>query len=157
MSRLRFRNVDADPADPVESWPFEALVTAIERGSIRDWARITRAIDDDPWGPPARDVELYLSYEHPPGVGPLLERAITRSRAQAEHRERQAVAAEVAALVEQSGLTTAELASRLGTSRSRLSTYRSGRVVPSAAMLVRLRDVVARERARRSSGRPERT
>ena len=33
MSALRFRNVDADPADDVETWPYEALVTAIDRGS----------------------------------------------------------------------------------------------------------------------------
>jgi hypothetical protein len=27
---LAFRNVRADPADPVESWPYEALTTALE-------------------------------------------------------------------------------------------------------------------------------
>lgn len=30
-SQLRFRNVDVDPADPVGSWPHEALETAMER------------------------------------------------------------------------------------------------------------------------------
>ena len=139
---LRFRNVDADPADPVETWPFEALVIAIERGGIADWVRITRAIDADPWGEVARSVEDYLSYSRPYGVGPLLSRAVARARTQAERRERAAVAAEVAALVEASGLTMGELARRLGTSRTRLSTYRSGRVVPSAAFLVRLRSRV---------------
>jgi len=34
----------------------------------------------------------------------------------------------------------------VGTSRSRLSTYRSGSVVPSAAMLVRIRHAVDRAR-----------
>ncbi|MGF1647054.1 MAG: helix-turn-helix domain-containing protein [Kineosporiaceae bacterium] len=38
-----------------------------------------------------------------------------------------------------SGLTSTEFASRIGTSRSRLSTYASGRVVPSAALMVRIR------------------
>jgi DNA-binding transcriptional regulator YiaG len=146
MMALRFRNVTAEPADDVESWPYEAIVTAIERGTIGDWVRLTRAIDDDPWGEVARQVEDYLSYEQPYGVGPLLARAVARARAQAEARERQAVADEVAELVARSGLSMADLASRLGTSRSRLSTYRSGSVMPSAAMMVRLRALV-RERA----------
>lgn len=141
---LAFRNVDADPSDPVETWPYEALVTAIERGGVSDWARISRAIDEDPWGPVARDVRSYLADADPYGVGPLLRRAIDRARRRSEEDERTAVATEVAALVEASGLSVDALAQRVGTSRSRLSTYRSGRVVPSAAFMVRLRRVVGR-------------
>jgi hypothetical protein len=136
---VRFRNVDADPADPVETWPYEGLVAAIERGTLTDWVRITRAIDRDPWGHTAQRVEAYLSYESPWGVGPLLHRAIARARQQAAQRERQEVAGEVADLIERSGLTMAEFARRIGTSRSRLSTYRSGSVTPSAALLNRMR------------------
>jgi transcriptional regulator with XRE-family HTH domain len=55
----------------------------------------------------------------------------------------------VAALVRASGLTRAEFASRIGTSASRLSTYVTGKVTPSAALLVRMRDVSERERAGR--------
>ena len=80
MSRLRFRNVDADPSDPVETWPHEALVTAVERGSVTDWARLTAAVRREPWGEVARALEEYLSYEQPRGVGPLLERAIREAR-----------------------------------------------------------------------------
>ncbi len=144
---LAFRNVTAEPTDPVESWPYEALVTAIERGGVTDWARITRAIDDDPWGPVARDVEAYLGYAAPYGVGPLLHRAVARAREATEERERAEVAAEVARLIEQSGLSVDAVARRIGTSRSRLSTYRSGRVVPSAALMVRLRRLVDRVRS----------
>lgn len=53
------------------------------------------------------------------------------------------MAAEIARLIAESGLTLGDLASRLGTSASRLSTYRSGRVVPSATFMVRLRRCVA--------------
>lgn len=141
---LAFRNVDVDPGRPVDDWPYEAIVTVIERGTLADWLLLTRAIDDDPWGPVARQVEDYLGYESPYGVGPLLGRAIERSRHQAEDRERSAVAEEVAHLVARSGLSMAELASRAGTSRTRLSTYRSGRVVPSATMLHRIRHTVTR-------------
>ncbi|WP_434967524.1 helix-turn-helix domain-containing protein [Janibacter indicus] len=148
---VAFRNVDAHPDDPVDTWPYEAIVTVIERGTIGDWLRLTRAIDADPWGVVARQVEEYLGYEAPYGVGPLLERAIARARRQAEESERAEVAREVALLIERSGLTAAELAHRVGTSRSRLSTYRSGSVVPSAAMLVRLRRAVERAALDRGS------
>lgn len=138
------RNVDVAPDAPLTEWPYEALVTMVERGSVTDWARLADEVDDDPWGPVARQLEEYLSYERPYGVAPLLERAIGRARRELEARERATVAAEVDELVRLSGLTTAALARRLGTSRSRLSTYRSGGVTPSAAFLVRLRALVGR-------------
>jgi len=139
---VAFRNVDVAPGSPVESWPYEAIVTVIERGTVTDWLLLTAAFSRDPWGVVARQVEEYLGYEQPYGVGPLLTRAIARARSQAEARERAAVAQEVADLVARSGLSLAELASRIGTSRSRLSTYRSGSVTPSAALLLRLRTTV---------------
>ena len=37
MTSLRFRNVDASPSDDVTTWPYEAIVTAIERGLVPDW------------------------------------------------------------------------------------------------------------------------
>ncbi|MGL5928457.1 MAG: helix-turn-helix domain-containing protein [Dermatophilaceae bacterium] len=156
MSPLVFRNVDADPADPVETWPYEALVAAIERGTIGAWVRVTSAIDREPWGDVARQVEEYLAYAAPKGVGPLLARAVERARAQAGARERGEVAAEMARLVDATGLPLAEVARRIGTSRSRLSTYRSGRVVPSAALIVRLRHLVDRlaDQAARDEPRP---
>lgn len=53
--------------------------------------------------------------------------------------ERQAVATEVDRLIGESGLSRTEFASRIGTSASRLSTYATGKVTPSAALLVRMR------------------
>jgi len=138
---LAFRNVDADPSDPVETWPYEALVTAIERGSVRDWARIVQAVEKRPWGDVARNVETLLSYDRPYGVAPLLERSIARARQRAEEQERDAVAIEVRALQERSGLGAEAFARAIGTSRSRLSTYRTGSVTPSAALMVRMRRV----------------
>ncbi len=128
----------------MSSWPYEALVAAIERGSLRDCARISAEIRRDPWGVVARQVEEYLGYEQPAGVGALLRRAVDRARREAEDRERAAVAARVAELVASSGLSMADFAARTGTSRSRLSTYRSGRVTPSAALMVRMEQLAAR-------------
>jgi transcriptional regulator with XRE-family HTH domain len=49
------------------------------------------------------------------------------------------VTSEVRDLVASSGLSKQDFAGRIGTSRSRLSTYLSGRVVPSATLMVRMR------------------
>ena len=138
MSRLSFRNVDADPADDVGTWPYEALVTAIDRGLVDDWQPIFAEIRRSPWGPPARRVERYLHYRDPDGVSRLFALAIERARQEAERADRGAVAARVQAAVMRSGVAKAEFAASVGTSASRLSTYLSGKVVPSAAMLLRI-------------------
>lgn len=148
MSPLAFRNVDASPDDPVSEWPLEAIQTALERGGLEHWRRLAKAIQAEPWGPVARRVEEVLSYSRPYGVAKVLERAISRARTAAEASERNVVATEVDRLVRASGLSRAEFASRIGTSASRLSTYVTGRVTPSAALVVRMRDagVVNRKR-----------
>jgi DNA-binding transcriptional regulator YiaG len=139
---VAFRNVEVPAGMPVSAWPYEAIVTVIERGSISDWAVLTREIRLDPWGPVARQVEEYLSYEWPTGVAALLQRAVESARVEATAAERAEVAREVGALLRRSALTSRGFAERIGTSASRLSTYRTGRVTPSAALLVRMRRVV---------------
>jgi DNA-binding transcriptional regulator YiaG len=138
---IAFRNVEGSPTMPVEQWPYEALVAAIERGAISDWLPLIRAIEQRPWGAVARRVDEYLGYASPYGVGPLLSRSIARARATAEARERQIVATRVRSLMSESGLSSEEFARAIGTSRSRLSTYASGKVVPAATLLVRMETV----------------
>jgi predicted aminopeptidase len=99
---VRFRNLDTDPAAPVTSWPYEALVTAIERDGIRDWAR----------------------------------------RGAARARGRRRTGAGTGGTL--GGVRRAEFASRIGTSRPRLSTYCTGSVTPSAALVERMRALVDR-------------
>lgn len=140
---LAFRNVDATPEDPVTDWPTEAVLAALERGGLSHWRRLAAAITADPWGPVARRVEAALAASRPYGVADLMDDAITAARAQAQCDERAAVAAEITDLLDRSGLTRAQFASRIGTSASRLSTYLSGTVTPSAALLHRMRGVVA--------------
>src|SRR5680860_622537 len=127
------------PDDPVSEWPLEAIQTALERGGLSHWRRLAEQIRVQPWGPLARRVEEVLSYSRPYGVAEAMERVIARARDAAEASERQAVAAEIDALVRESGLSRAEFASQIGTSASRLSTYVNGKVTPSAALLVRMR------------------
>ena len=141
MSDLAFRNVDASPRAPVSSWPVEAIQTALERGGLSDWRRLAAEIQDQPWGTLARQVEGVLTYSRPYGIAETMERVIARAREATEKREREAVAGEVRGLIRESGLSRAEFASRTGTSASRLSTYATGKVVPSAALLLRMRRV----------------
>lgn len=147
MSELTFRNVNSSPEDPVEEWPLEAIQTALERGSLKHWRRLATAIKAEPWGPIAREVEEVLTYSRPYGVAEVMERVIAIARQDAEAAERAAVAAEVKRLIEASGLSRHEFASRIGTSASRLSTYATAKVVPSAALMVRMRSVAGVEAA----------
>ena len=139
MTALAFRNVDVSPDDPVAEWPLEAVQTALERGGLSQWQRLASAIRAQPWGPVARGVEEVLSYSRPYGVALAMERTISLARKEAEAEERKSVAAEVDRLVRESGLSRSQFASQIGTSASRLSTYATGRVMPSAALLVRMR------------------
>jgi DNA-binding transcriptional regulator YiaG len=138
---LKFRNVDASPDDPVETWPFEGILAAVERGTLPDWDRLATAIRADPWGPVAQQVLEAVHLSCPYGTTELLEAVVARARQLAINSERDNVAAEVRDLVGRSGLTRQDFAERIGTSRSRLSTYMSGKVVPSATLMVRMRRV----------------
>jgi DNA-binding transcriptional regulator YiaG len=138
---LRFRNVHASPDDPVETWPFEGILAAVERGTLPDWRRLAEVIRADPWGPVAQQVIEAVSLSRPYGTAELLEDVIERARSVAADAERAEVAAEIGNLVDDSGLSRQDFAERIGTSRSRLSTYISGKVTPSASLLVRMRRV----------------
>ncbi|QSB05342.1 helix-turn-helix domain-containing protein [Natronoglycomyces albus] len=146
---LRFRNLNVSPSDPVEQWPVEAVHPAMDRGSVRDWKRLITAIDRDPWGKTARQVEHVLTYDRPYGVGNLMERVIRSARSAAADTEREAVASTIKQAIADSGLTRSEFASRIGTSVSRLSTYANGKVAPSATLMVRI-ERVAHEAARKT-------
>jgi predicted XRE-type DNA-binding protein len=143
---LKFRNLTASPDDPVETWPFEGILAAVERGTLPDWRRLAKVIQADPWGPVAQQVLEAVRLTRPYGTAELLEGVVERARKLAADSERGEVAAQVRRLVSDSGLSQRDFADRIGTSRSRLSTYMSGKVMPSAALMVRMRRV-AHDRA----------
>ena len=55
---LAFRNVDASPDDPVETWPFEAVVAAVERGLARDPKTLPHQVRHQPATNGAAVIEL---------------------------------------------------------------------------------------------------
>jgi hypothetical protein len=137
MSNLRFRNITATPDDPVEQWGVEGILAAIDRGSLPHWRRITVAIRSDPWGAVAADLEQALTLAQDTGTAATLRRTLAQARRDSEAAARDEVRRRLQALVDGSGLTAAQFARRLGTSASRMSTYLTGKVVPSAALLIR--------------------
>jgi DNA-binding transcriptional regulator YiaG len=146
MSALKFRNITASVNDPVETWPFEGILTAVERGTLPDWRRLSAAVRADPWGPVAQQILEAVELARPYGTSDLLTTVIERARQDAADAERDEVAGEVRDLVSRSGLSRQDFAVRLGTSRPRLSTYMSGKVTPSASLMVRMRHVTVQAR-----------
>jgi DNA-binding transcriptional regulator YiaG len=144
MSALKFRNITASVDDPVETWPFEGILSAVERGTLPDWQRLAAAIRADPWGPVAQQVLEAVEISRAYGIGELLTTVIERARQEAADAEREQVAGEIRDLVARSGLSRQDFALRLGTSRSRLSTYMAGKVTPSATLMLRMRCVTVR-------------
>jgi predicted XRE-type DNA-binding protein len=141
MTALKFRNIDASPEDPVETWPFEGILAAVERGTLPDWHRLAETIAADPWGPVAQQVLEAVGLSRPYGTTELLEAVVDRARKDAADAERAEVATEIRRLVSESDLSVRDFATRMGTSRPRLSTYMSGKVIPSAAIMVRIRRI----------------
>jgi DNA-binding transcriptional regulator YiaG len=139
VSAVAFRNVVATPSDPVDSWPFEALVETLERGLVPDWQPVLADIRRHPWGRVARRVGRWAAMLEGDPAARLFTLAIERARQRRETDERDEVAHEIRDAIAGSGMTAAEFAASVGTSASRLSTYATGRVVPSATMLVRIR------------------
>jgi hypothetical protein len=129
-TNLKFRNIDASPDDPVETWPFEGIVAAVERGTLPDWRRLAAAIRADPWGPVARQLLEAVGLARPYGTTELLEGVVERARKLAADSERQDVASEVRNLVGRSGLSKQDFAERIGTSRSACRPTCPGRSCP---------------------------
>ena len=138
---LRFRNLTVTPDDPVEEWGFEGQLTAIDRGDLSDWRKIVAAVHRDPWGEVAETLEQVLASAEDLGAAETVRAAIALARDRAETDERSEVAETLRDYVARSGLNQQQFARRIGTSASRLSTYLSGKVVPSAALVVRARRV----------------
>jgi hypothetical protein len=110
---------------------------ALERGDLADWHRIATEIAANPWGATARQGGGVLSHSRPYGVAETMEATLSRARERAEAEERAAVAAVIRAPLndQDSPRRSSEFASRIGTSPSRLSTYVSARVTPSATLM----------------------
>lgn len=147
-----FRNVEGNPSDPVHTWPYEGMVSVIERGNILDWGPLIEFVRKDPWGRVARNLEIYLGYSDLADVSAFFRLVLDDARERVETSERKEVQEIVGSSWRRSGLSRKDFAKAIGTSPSRLSTYMSGSVIPSAAMVVRMQRVADHYQARASRG-----
>ncbi|MBT2497935.1 helix-turn-helix domain-containing protein [Agromyces sp. ISL-38] len=134
---LRFRNLNVSPDDPVTEWGVEGILAAIDRGGLDDWSKVGVAVEVAPYGPVAADLEEALAIAESGGAAALLRRVLDDARASAEER----TVRRLRELARAADLPQQRLAERIGTSRSRLSSYLSGAVTPSAVVITRLEEV----------------
>ena len=126
----------------------DQLLDLVHHGNARRWRAALLPLIESPWGPYGEHVVRLCQEADLPVIGEVLQECRKVYQRRQERRERDAIAREIRRLVAISGLTQRQFASQIGTSPSRLSTYVNGRVVPSAAMLLRIRRVAqAQQRA----------
>jgi DNA-binding transcriptional regulator YiaG len=131
---MKFRNLTVTPDDPVDTWGVEGLLTAIERGGGRDWSRVACAAiaagpDSVLW------VDLAQALEVSDGGGRTLI-ALMLKQSQATPEER--VRARIRKAFNMANMSITDFAERCGTSRSRMSTYLSGKTEPMSSMLEKM-------------------
>ncbi len=141
---------------PVEFWPTASIRDALQSGDITVWQRIVVAIKRDPFGRTARQVEEVLSSAAPYGVSQALTEVLTRARNHMEHNERMEAARHVRILMQRSGLSVEEFASRSGVNAADFTAYLDGAVSPPASLMIRMRrlsDRFAKMRAQQAQER----
>lgn len=146
------------PADerPVEFWPTAAIRSALESGDITIWQRIVVAIKRDPFGRTARQVEEVLEFAAPYGISKALTEVLFRARAHLEADERTEASRHVRLLLDRSGLTEREFASRIGISAADLTDFLQASVSPAASLMIRMRRLSDRfAKIRTQDSRPE--
>lgn len=112
-------------------------------GHSTDWRRVIRAVDEDLWGVVAGEVETALNIELPAA---WRCHSTTRWPRRGLGRARPSERSSRPRFARSSSARGGPFARRINTSASRCST---GKVVPSVALLVRVRNLASGRRARR--------
>ena len=134
---LLHEGIDADEFLPVVTTHAQ-LLGVIEDGSVLEWRHHLSMIVVSPWSPYARHlIDLSETIDRPQAAA-LIEQFTEVCRDRNKEHEREQVAEEVRRLVSASGITQRQFAKWVGTSPSRLSSYVSGSVTPSASLMLRM-------------------
>jgi hypothetical protein len=139
----------------VEFWPTAAIRSALESGEIAIWQQIVVALKRDPYGRTARQVEEVLEGARLHGISQALSEVLVRTRAHLEANERAEAARHMRLLMQRSGLSHQEFASRAGVPADDLTDYLDGKVSPPASLMIRMRrlsDRFVKMKAQRSAG-----
>ncbi|MDQ6524986.1 helix-turn-helix transcriptional regulator [Nocardioides sp. LHD-245] len=114
------------------------VLGALHDGDLLSWRRQVAAIAAEPWAGPGSDWIALLDPGRDAFALACLSAHVDRAQRDAVAQERGAVSDHIRRTIARAGVSQREFARLIGTSQSRLSTYVSGSVVPSAAMLVRI-------------------
>lgn len=136
---------DTGPAPTLNSR--RDLLEAFASGDVLLWRRLVAAALAEPWAGRVDDHLALLDPERRPSEFESVRALADMARRIAEEDERRAVADHIRTTIAGTGLTQREFATLVGTSPSRLSTYVTGNVTPSAAMLLRINRMAKRARA----------
>ncbi|BBY99040.1 transcriptional regulator [Mycolicibacterium fallax] len=147
----------SDSGRPVEFWSTAAIRAALEDGDISVWQRIVVAVKRDPFGRTSRQVEEVLETNRSDGselrgIAKAMHEVLTRSRTHLEATERAEVSRHVRMLLDRSGLTQREFASRIGVAATQFADHLAGTDCPPASLMIRMRrlsDRFAKMRAQR--------
>lgn len=114
------------------------LVGVVDAGTVLEWRHHLAMIAASPWSPYSQRLVELATKAHRQPAATIVERFTEVCQGQHKEREREQVADEVRRLVYASGVTQGQFARWVGTSPSRLSTYVSGSVTPSASLMLRM-------------------
>ena len=124
------------PAPTVES--VDEFLDVAAHGTVTEWRHLMALATESAWSPYAvRLAELAQDAGHQHAAS-VIAALIDLCREQQQEAERATVAREIGRLVALSGVPEGEFAAWMGTTASRLSTYASGTVTPSAAVMLRI-------------------
>ncbi len=135
---IDFRNIEVDTTLPVDDWPFEAILTIIERGRIDDWRILARAIWEHPWGATTRAVQTIIDWNENYGADALFRTTIERARHAFRDRHRARDGQRLRDLRCRAGLSLRELSERAGITAALLSNYETGSVSPTLDAVARI-------------------
>lgn len=134
---LLIEGIDPDQFLPVIRTQAE-LVGVVDGGSVLEWRHHLATIAASPWSPYSRHLVDLATKASRPSVAAVVDQFTEVCREHNKEREREQVAEEVRRHVTESGVTQRQFAQWVGTSPSRLSTYISGTVTPSASLMLRM-------------------
>jgi DNA-binding transcriptional regulator YiaG len=122
------------------------LLTVFRDGDVLTWRALAGATRAEPWSGAIDKHMAMLDPEAQAAELRSLQAVSAMIRRIVEDDERAAIASHIRNAIAETGLTQREFAALVGTSSSRLSTYATGAVTPSAAMLLRINRAARRAR-----------
>jgi len=142
---LAFRNLTITPDAPVSEWPTKAVQAALNEAISRTGSGSLPKSGPIPGaGPHGKSKRCSVTHAHMASPRPWMRPCLAPVNEPKQASVRRSPS-EIREAVKRSGLSRAEFASQVGTSASRLSTYVSGKVTPSATLMLRIRRVADRQ------------